>query len=384
MQVRNEFEISESNDSHVSDTFINVLLVSLLALANRQGAGGMADVGTERNGNVDNLLVENQNNDNANVRGGNVGGAYQFGVAPSAAAAAAAQNRLINGNEPPNAANGEQNGDRSNQNRIPTRRAAEEEGIRRSVGNWQSGVKAINWFRRYVRPMPYSRLQMLRNTVHVAGQHEMEHYKRELRRKPIMINTATPSSSSSSARTPAHVRGRRAIGRTRSANTLPSNGNRPTTYRTRAVQEREQQDIEDEEEDDHSATSVSSDSSDGTLAEDQLSSSSDSDDSQSSAYSDWVNPDAEQATLVPPKRSRRKRVKPRSYSPSEGPSSSQVVRGTGRRNLPIGDNNEIPENFRPPEWLSEVIPRKAPYYPQMGDEVVYFRQGRAVFEIFHY
>lgn len=82
---------------------------------------------------------------------------------------------------------------------------------------------------------------------------------------------------------------------------------------------------------------------------------------------------------MPPKRSRRKRVKPRSYSPSEG-TSSQNNRVIGpRRNLPIGANNEIPEVYRPPEWLSEVIPRKAPYYPQMGDEVVYFRQGHKLY-----
>jgi len=36
---------------------------------------------------------------------------------------------------------------------------------------------------------------------------------------------------------------------------------------------------------------------------------------------------------------------------------------------------EVPEIYRPSEWLTEVIPRKAPYYPQMGDEIVYFRQG---------
>lgn len=35
--------------------------------------------------------------------------------------------------------------------------------------------------------------------------------------------------------------------------------------------------------------------------------------------------------------------------------------------------------YRPPEWLSEVIPRKAPYYPQMGDEAVYFRQGHKLY-----
>lgn len=31
--------------------------------------------------------------------------------------------------------------------------------------------------------------------------------------------------------------------------------------------------------------------------------------------------------------------------------------------------------FQPPKWLSEVIPKKAPYYPQMGDEVMFFQVG---------
>lgn len=39
----------------------------------------------------------------------------------------------------------------------------------------------------------------------------------------------------------------------------------------------------------------------------------------------------------------------------------------------------MPEIYRPSEWLSEVIPRKAPYYPQMGDEIVYFRQGHDLY-----
>lgn len=329
----------------------------------------MADIGTERNGNVDNQ-----------IRGGNVGGAYQQDMAPAAAAAAAAQNRL---NDVPIAENDDQNAERLNPNRIGARRTGEDEGIRRSIGNWQSGIQTIKWLHRmYIQPMPTSRLRKLRHTVNAAGHQEMEHYRKEMRRKPIMINTSYPNTSAGS-RGPAHVRNRRIVGRTRSANTLQSNGNQAanrSTYRTRAVREREQQPEidEDDEDDDHSATSVSSDSSDGTLAEDQLSSSSDSTDSQSSAYSDWVHPDAEQPTLVPPKRSRRKRVKPRSYSPSEGP-SNQIGRNIGRRNLPIGDNNEIPEIYRPPEWLSEVIPRKAPYYPQMGDEIVYFRQGHKLY-----
>lgn len=41
--------------------------------------------------------------------------------------------------------------------------------------------------------------------------------------------------------------------------------------------------------------------------------------------------------------------------------------------------DELPEEFRPPEWLTDTIPRKAPYVPQMGDEVMYFRQGHELY-----
>lgn len=35
--------------------------------------------------------------------------------------------------------------------------------------------------------------------------------------------------------------------------------------------------------------------------------------------------------------------------------------------------DEIPEPYRPSEWLCAVLPRKAPYHPQMGDECMYFK-----------
>ena len=41
--------------------------------------------------------------------------------------------------------------------------------------------------------------------------------------------------------------------------------------------------------------------------------------------------------------------------------------------------SELPEAFRPPEWLTECVPRKTPYHPQIGDELVYFRQGHALY-----
>lgn len=34
---------------------------------------------------------------------------------------------------------------------------------------------------------------------------------------------------------------------------------------------------------------------------------------------------------------------------------------------------ELPELYRPGEWLTAVAPRKAPYHPQMGDVCLYFR-----------
>ena len=37
------------------------------------------------------------------------------------------------------------------------------------------------------------------------------------------------------------------------------------------------------------------------------------------------------------------------------------------------------EEFRPPEWLIGTIPRKAPYVPQIGDKVMYFRQGHEAY-----
>lgn len=343
------------------------------ALANRQGPGGV-DAGNERMENIANLA------ENAFMNGGNIGGVYQAGVSPAAAAAAAANNRFNNN------MNNSNNSPRSNSARISLRRDVE--GVRQSVGNWQRGINNFKWLRRtYVRPMPHSRLVALKQAVSGAGQLELEIYRREMRRRPIMISTSSPNTSTIT-RGPTRLRGRH-IGRTRSANTLrpaiginasaSSTTPRPSpVYRTRAVLDRERFNEDDDDDDDHSLTTVSSDSSDGTVAEEQISSVSSSSDTESSDYSDWVGTAEQSTTLEPPKRSKRKRVKPRSYSPSDSPSNQNNNRAGPaalRKKLPIGENGEIPESYRPPEWLSEVIPRKAPYYPQMGDEVVYFRQG---------
>ncbi|MFT7803382.1 bromodomain and WD repeat-containing protein 3-like isoform X4 [Arapaima gigas] len=42
-------------------------------------------------------------------------------------------------------------------------------------------------------------------------------------------------------------------------------------------------------------------------------------------------------------------------------------------------NREISNEFRPSAWITDVIPRKSPFVPQMGDEVIYFRQGHEAY-----
>lgn len=85
---------------------------------------------------------------------------------------------------------------------------------------------------------------------------------------------------------------------------------------------------------------------------------SESDDSDSDAciptscseYSDWLTDRG--ATLEPPKLMKRKLSKPQLHSRIAA----------------------IQKIFRPS--LSSVVPRRLPFYPQMGDEVIYFRQGK--------
>ncbi|XP_061395070.1 bromodomain and WD repeat-containing protein 3 [Musca vetustissima] len=235
----------------------------------------------------------------------------------------------------------------------------------------------------YVRPMKYAQLQNLKQTVYAAGQYEMQEYKREMRRRPIMISTASVVNSQSANGRNRNTRGSDRIGRRRSGRPAGQQTNQPA-YRTRAVRDQEELDepsvpeaLEEEEE----SSNSSGDTSYSNIEE--LDESSEDSDTESSDYSDWVA-DTPGPNLEPPKRSKRKPLS-RKRTLSEDSSDDTTEQATTsakatRKNKkvlipPAASNGEIPEIYRPAEWLSEVIPRKAPYYPQMGDEVVYFRQG---------
>lgn len=257
-------------------------------------------------------------------------------------------NRSLNNNSP------------RNMHRIALRRTGDVEGVRQSSGNWQRDGPYKFVRRLYVKSMKSTNLQTIKQQVYSMGIMEMDIYRREMRRRPLMINTSSSLSS---------LIGVRRRGR------LPKKGGIPPAYRTRAVREREhieenEREIENTESESNSSDSDSSADEEALL----MSGTSSSSETESSDYSDWIA-DEPGATLEPPKRSKRKPVPSRVYSPESEANGTSSRKAAKKMQLPV--NGEIPEAFKPPEWLSEVIPRKAPYYPQMGDEVVYLRQGHA-------
>lgn len=290
------------------------------------------------------------------------------------------------------------------------RRSGDVEGVRQSTGDWQSGSN-IEWTKNtYIKSISPSEEEYFKEHVDFLCNLEMDEYKSEMKRRPIMI-TSTPQMSKLE-------KGRR----------RRPNGSQYTTTRRsmRTVTEEEEPEEQDPEE---SANDSSSHHSDYTSTQPDDISSDSSD--ESSGYSDWV---ADQGvTLQPPKRCKRKSAhrkinmsdtdddneegeealqdndentdqdegdedksetgsKATKKGEKKSGATSVVVNGfaepsTSKRKIPpplknvkkILKNGEIPELYKPSEWLAETVPRKAPYWPQMGDEVVYFIQGHQIY-----
>uniref|UniRef100_A0A8D3B5Q3 Bromodomain and WD repeat domain containing 3 n=1 Tax=Scophthalmus maximus TaxID=52904 RepID=A0A8D3B5Q3_SCOMX len=112
----------------------------------------------------------------------------------------------------------------------------------------------------------------------------------------------------------------------------------------------------------------------------------------SSEYSDWTA-DAG-INLQPPKRSTRRPVQQPGYSSSEeeeegGDDKPKEAkkRDTEKRKKPK-ETKQKPtsslagldaEEWLPPSWIMETIPRRSPFVPQMGDELIYFKQGHQAY-----
>ncbi|CAB0011603.1 unnamed protein product, partial [Nesidiocoris tenuis] len=216
----------------------------------------------------------------------------------------------------------------------------------------------LDWKERIiVRPLSRGALEARRQRIEALGKLELEIYVRESQRAlpPVVVEeVAAPTASRRQGRRP------------------------PPAYRTRAVRgqqlsEQENEAPEPEEPEDAQDSSVDSEA---------LSPES-SEDSASTEYSDWVAEHSLQ--LEPPKRSRQRKAKkpiPSAARTSTRRVGSMPAPAASSSNVPSSSTAplpslpvEIPDAYKPSEWLSEVIPKKFPYYPQMGDEVMFFAQG---------
>ncbi|KAF3816064.1 hypothetical protein GH733_016166 [Mirounga leonina] len=114
----------------------------------------------------------------------------------------------------------------------------------------------------------------------------------------------------------------------------------------------------------------------------------------SSRYSDWTA-DAG-INLQPPLRTSSRRRVTRFCSSSEDEMSTENLSPPKRRRKRKKDNKPKKENlrrmtpvelanmehlyeFHPPVWITDTTLRKSPFVPQMGDEVIYFRQGHEAY-----
>uniref|UniRef100_A0A8C9VKR5 Bromodomain and WD repeat domain containing 1 n=1 Tax=Scleropages formosus TaxID=113540 RepID=A0A8C9VKR5_SCLFO len=87
----------------------------------------------------------------------------------------------------------------------------------------------------------------------------------------------------------------------------------------------------------------------------------------SSEYSDWT-PDAG-SNLQPPTPLSSKRRARRRISSSEEEDDDEVEQPQDEEERPPQPLKEISNEYRPSAWITDVIPRKSPFVPQMGDEV---------------
>ncbi|XP_012586370.1 PREDICTED: bromodomain and WD repeat-containing protein 1, partial [Condylura cristata] len=145
---------------------------------------------------------------------------------------------------------------------------------------------------------------------------------------------------------------------------------------------------------DQSEGSCSSEEEEEWKSDRRSESDSESSSDSSSRYSDWTA-DAG-INLQPPLRTSSRRRVTRFCSSSEDEMSAENLSPPKRRRKRKKENKPKRENlrrmtpaelanleqlyeFHPPVWITDTTLRKSPFVPQMGDEVIYFRQGHEAY-----
>ncbi|XP_022081938.1 PH-interacting protein-like isoform X2 [Acanthaster planci] len=267
------------------------------------------------------------------------------------------------------------------------RLSGEIEGVRQATGNVPISQQAsqadlLAWSERVVVPeLPPSILRSLEKRRQLLFEEELAHFKVEKKRKPSVAFLQREDSSDSLDRLRKRKKNAHGYG-TRSSREALRRERREQREREQREQDQEAMNTDDEGED----TLVMSG---GETTEDEVEWNSSSDGgSETSEYSDWTADVG--INLEPPKRSQRQINRRRFDSGSdeeEEPGTSSQAKTKRKESKPrkkkppatvIEDRErieELPEEMKPPRWITDSTPRRCPYIPQMGDEVVYLRQG---------
>uniref|UniRef100_A0A8C2U2J1 Bromodomain and WD repeat-containing protein 3 n=1 Tax=Coturnix japonica TaxID=93934 RepID=A0A8C2U2J1_COTJA len=250
---------------------------------------------------------------------------------------------------------------------VGLRRSGQIEGVRQMHQNAPRSQMATErdlmaWSRRVVvNELPPGISKVQEECRAAKGEIEIGLYTVEKKRKPshtLQRNDYQPGSGRSLRR---NQRKRQHAYQTRSTIEHSQQG---ASQNSRA---REESDSSSEEDETAGTSDASVDDPVATWQSD--SSSSDS----SSEYSDWTA-DAG-INLQPPKRQTRQAARKICSS-----SEDENVKGTkGKPSGLLSMEGEPSEEWLAPQWILDTIPRRSPFVPQMGDEIIYFRQGHEAY-----
>ncbi|XP_030059699.1 bromodomain and WD repeat-containing protein 1 isoform X2 [Microcaecilia unicolor] len=267
---------------------------------------------------------------------------------------------------------------------IGLRRNGQVEGVRQMHQNAPRSQIATErdlqaWKRRVVVPEIPPSMSRKQEEFRIAkGEEERAFYAEEKKRKsfqPLQKNDFVVSSLRSRQRRICQLR--------------------KSGYRTRSnVEQFIELSCEEGEETTSSAeqeneTADPSENSDTSDEEEEWKSESNKSRDSSSDYSDWTA-DAG-INLQPPARILARRRVPRILSSSEDELSTEeklcppkqrkiTKKRQGEQTATIQPvKRELSDDWHPPVWITDTTPRRSPFVPQMGDEVMYFRPGHEAY-----
>ncbi|XP_015274333.1 PREDICTED: bromodomain and WD repeat-containing protein 3 [Gekko japonicus] len=264
---------------------------------------------------------------------------------------------------------------------VGLRRSGQIEGVRQMHHNAPRSQMATErdlmaWSRRVVVNELHPGISRVQEEIRAAkGDLEIHLYTSEKKRKPshtLQRSDHQPGGGRSLRR---NQRKRQHAYQTRSTIEHHSQGTRGSSQT--------QEDTESTTEEDDTGGTTEASVDDNVAAWPSESSSSDS----SSEYSDWTA-DAG-INLQPPKRQTRQASRKicsssedENAKDAKGQEEKRKKSKQTRKKKPSGllsMDGEPTEEWFAPHWILDTIPRRSPFVPQMGDEIIYFRQGHEAY-----